>query len=134
VVLGKAKHRYAPYIIPKGAASTKIKQIISIYQQRSSESIEYSQLAFNKGDYTGAFLRASWAIRLLGDALLIAKGYYAPSARNIMKILHLENIQQRHDQYLANPDEDEINQEDAEVALQEAKRLLVQAQDTHFLG
>jgi len=51
-----------------------------------------------------------------------------------MKILHLDNIQKRHDQFLANPDEDEISQEDAEVALQEAKRLLMQAQDTHFLG
>jgi len=111
-----------------------MKQIISIYKQHFLESIEYAQLDFNKGDYTGAFLRASWAIRLLGDALLISKGYYAPSTRHIMKILHLDNIQKRHDQYLANPDEDEINQEDAEIALQEAKRLWVQAQDTRFLG
>ena len=111
-----------------------MEQIISTYKQRSLETIKYAQLAFKKGDYTGAVLRASWAIRLLGDALLISKGHYAPSARHIMKILHLDNIQKRHDQFLANPDEDEISQEDAEVALQEAKRLLVQAQDTHFLG
>jgi len=111
-----------------------MKQIIPIYQQHSLETLEYAQLDFKRGDYTGAFLRASWAIRLLGDALLISKGHYAPSTRHIMKILHLENIQQRHDQYLANPDEDEISREDAEVALQEAKRLWVQAQDIHFLG
>ncbi|MBA7473198.1 hypothetical protein ES707_08533 [subsurface metagenome] len=109
--------------------SANMKQIISLYQQRSRETIECAQLAFKNGDYTGVFLRASWAIRLLGDALLISKNYYAPSSRHIMKILHLENIQKRHDQYLANPDEDEISQEDAEVALQEAKRLLRQAQD-----
>jgi uncharacterized protein (UPF0332 family) len=106
-----------------------MKQIIPVYWKHSLESLEYARLDFNKGDYTSAFLRASWTIKLLGDALLIAKGYYAPSTRNIMKVLHLETIQKRHDQYLANPDEDEISQEDAEFALQEAKRLLKQAQN-----
>jgi uncharacterized protein (UPF0332 family) len=111
-----------------------MKQVIPVYRQHFLDAMKYAQLDLKSGDYTRAFLRASWAIRLLGDAMLIAKGHYAPSAKHIMKILHVDNIQQRHDQYLANPDEDEISQEDAELAVQEAKRLWVQAQDTHFLG
>jgi HEPN domain-containing protein len=114
---------------PRPGRDRAMKQIIPVYCKHSLETLEYARLDFNKGDYTSAFLRASWTIKLLGDALLIAKGYYAPSSRNIMKVLHLETIQKRHDQYLANPDEDEIGREDAEFALQEANRLLKQAQD-----
>ena len=105
------------------------RQFISVYKQRSSEIIRYAELDFENGDYAGAFLRSLGVIGDMGSALLISKGYYIPSTRYVFKVLHLRNIQNKYDGYLANPDEEVIEKEDAEAALSEGKRLFAQAKD-----
>ena len=109
-----------------------MKQFTLICQQRSLETTKYAELDLESGDYAGAFLRALAAIRLLGNALLISKGYYAPSARHVTKILHLHAIQDKYDNYVANPDEEAIGKQEAETTLTESKRLLAQAQNSWF--
>jgi len=105
------------------------RQIISVYKQRSSEMIKYAELDFENRDYAGVFLKSLAVIGDMGSALLISKGYYVPSTRYIFKVLHLRDIQNKYDRYLANPDEEAIGREDAEAALSEGKRLLSQAKD-----
>ena len=102
---------------------------ISIYKQRSLEIIRYAELDFENRDYAGAFLISLSIIGDMGSALLISKGYYVPSTRYVFKVLHLRDIQNKYDRYLANPDEEAIEKGDAEAALSEAKRLLSQAKD-----
>lgn len=105
-----------------------MEQFIPNYKQRCFEVIEYAELDLEDGNYISAFLKSYRAIRLAGDALLIAKGYYAPSTRHIINnILHLHAIQDKYDKYVANPDGEKIEREDAEAALREGKKLLQQA-------
>ena len=105
------------------------RQIISVYKVRSAQMIRYAELDFENRDYTGAFLRSLSVIGDMGSALLISKGFYVPSTRYVFKVLHLHDIQNRYDSYLANPDEEAIEKEDAEAALSEGKGLLSQAKD-----
>jgi hypothetical protein len=84
---------------------------------------------FERGNYTDAFIKAYAVIKLAGDAILIAKGYYAPSAKNITKIMNtglpsLRGIQRKFDKYVANPDKEIIDRRDAKYALIEGKELL----------
>jgi HEPN domain-containing protein len=84
-------------------------QFIPNYKQRSSEVIEYAELDLEDGNYISAFLKSCGAIRLAGEALLISKGYYAPSTRHMINnILHLHAIQEKYDKYIANPDGEAI--------------------------
>lgn len=107
-----------------------MEQFIPNYKQRSLEMIEYAELDLEDGNYISAFLKSYKAIRLAGDALLIAKGYYAPSTRHmISNILHLHNVQEQYDEYVANPDGEAIGREEAEIALREAKQLIKQAEN-----
>lgn len=104
-------------------------QIISNYKQRSLERIKYAEFDLKNGDYEAAFRRSLGVIEDMGRALLISKDQYIPSARYVFKILHLHEIQAKRDKYLANPDQEEIKEEEAEAALKEAKRLFAQAKD-----
>jgi uncharacterized protein (UPF0332 family) len=107
-----------------------MEQFIPNYKQRSSEMIEYAELDLEDGNYISAFLKLYKAIRLAGEAILIAKGYYAPSTRHMIgNILHLHAIQEKYDQYVANPDGEKIEKEDAEAALRGAKQLIKRAEN-----
>jgi uncharacterized protein (UPF0332 family) len=105
------------------------RQIISVYKQRCAEIMRYAELDFKSRDYTRAFLRSLSVIGDMGSALLISKGYYVPSNRYVFKVLHLRDIPNGYDRYLANPDEEVIEKEEAEAALSEGKQLLSQAKD-----
>jgi HEPN domain-containing protein len=115
-----------------------VEQFIPNYKQRCLETIEYAELDLEEGNYVSAFLKSCGAIRLACEALLISKGYYAPSTRYMINnILHLHAIQEKYDRYVANPydryvanpEGEIIAREDAEAALKEGKRLLRQAEN-----
>jgi uncharacterized protein (UPF0332 family) len=106
-----------------------MEEFIPNYKQRSLEMIEYAELDLEDRNYISAFLKSYKAIRLAGEALLISKGYYAPSTRYMINnILHLHAIQESYDRYVANPDGEKIERGDAEAALREGKKLLQQAE------
>ena len=102
------------------------------FKQHALELIEYAELDFEQGNYTSAFLKSFAAIRLIGDAMLISKGLYAPSAKNLMTIMtlrfpSLKWVQKKFDKYAANPDKEIIERKDAKIALMEGKELLEEA-------
>ena len=102
-------------------------------KRHASELIEYAELDFEEGDYTRAFLKSCSAIRLIVDAMLIAKGCYVPSVRRLTNIMNLRfpwlrDMQKRFDKFVANLDKDIVERKDARAALMESKWLLEQAQ------
>jgi hypothetical protein len=97
--------------------------------------LAYAELDLEDGNYISAFLNSYKAIRLAGDAILVAKGYYAPSTRHIIdNVFQLHAIQEKYDEYVANPDAEIIAKDDAVAALTEGKRLLRQIETSHFTG
>lgn len=110
-----------------------MKQLAENSKRYASELIEYAKLDFEEGAYTRAFLKSCSAIRLIVDAMLIAKGCYVPSVRRLTNITNLRfpwlrDIQKRFDKCVANPDKKIIERKDAKAALMESKELLEQAQ------
>jgi len=111
-----------------------MEQLAQSSKRHASELIEYAELDFEGGDYTRAFLKSCSAIRLIVDAMLIAKGCYIPSVRRLTNIANLRfpwlrDIQKRLDQFAADPDKKIIERKDARAALMEGKWLLEQAQN-----
>ena len=101
-------------------------------KQHALELIEYAELDFEEGNYTSSFIKSCQVIRLIGDAMLISKGVYAPSAKNLMSIMKLRfpslrHVQKKLDKYAADPDKEIIERRDAKIALMEAKELLEEA-------
>jgi HEPN domain-containing protein len=95
--------------------------------------LAYAELDLEDGNYISAFLNSYKAIRLAGDAILVAKGYYAPSTRHIIDdIFQLHAIQEKYDEYVANPDTETIIRDDAIAALTQGKRLLRQIEISPF--
>jgi uncharacterized protein (UPF0332 family) len=102
------------------------------FKQHALELMEYAELDFQQENYASAFLKSCTAIRLIGDAMLISKDVYAPSAKKLMTIMTLRfpslgHVQKKLDKYAANPDKEIIERRDAKIALMEGKELLEEA-------